>query len=211
MPSQLREQLREMHRILNALEQKDIGPALEYASSRNPVNLSHHKSLRWVNCNQDRLSSRSSPLEFHLHRSHYLHLLSSSTYPPLAAITYIQSISSTLYAAHAEEIRKLITCVLYFPLSKLALSPYSEYANPNIHIEVGLEFAQEYCASLGLSKQLPLRVVGDIGGGGALGRIEKGRKLMRERKSEWSQTNELPVSHELQMHINIIYLFLHSD
>lgn len=41
---------------------------------------------------------------------------------------------------------------------------------------------------------MPLRVVGDIGGGGALARIEKGRKVMRERKSEWSQIDELPVS-----------------
>jgi E3 ubiquitin-protein transferase RMND5 len=46
---------------------------------------------------------------------------------------------------------------------------------------------------MGLSRQVPLRVVGDIGGGGALARIEKGRKVMRERKSEWSQTDELPV------------------
>jgi hypothetical protein len=44
-----------------------------------------------------------------------------------------------------------------------------------------------------MSRQVPLRVVGDIGGGGALARIEKGRKVMRERKSEWCQTDELPV------------------
>ena len=55
-------------------------------------------------------------------------------------------------------------------------------------------FAKEYCASLGMSRQVPLRVVGDLGGGGALARIEKGRKVMRERKSEWSQSDELPVS-----------------
>ena len=54
-------------------------------------------------------------------------------------------------------------------------------------------FAREYCASLGMSRQIPLKVVADIGGGGALARIEKGRKLMRERKSEWSQADELPV------------------
>jgi len=54
-------------------------------------------------------------------------------------------------------------------------------------------FAREYCASLGMSRQIPLKVVADIGGGGALARIEKGRKLMRERKSEWSQTEELPI------------------
>ena len=44
-----------------------------------------------------------------------------------------------------------------------------------------------------MSRQIPLKVVADIGGGGALARIEKGRKLMRERKSEWSQADELPV------------------
>jgi hypothetical protein len=45
-----------------------------------------------------------------------------------------------------------------------------------------------------MSRQVPLRVVVDLGGGGALARIEKGRKVMRERKSEWSQKDELPVS-----------------
>ena len=55
-------------------------------------------------------------------------------------------------------------------------------------------FATEFSACLGLSKQVPLKVVGDIGGGGALAKIEKGRKIMRERKSEWSQADELPVS-----------------
>ena len=45
-----------------------------------------------------------------------------------------------------------------------------------------------------MSKRPPLRVVGDIGGGGALAKIEKGRRIMRERKSEWSQADELPVS-----------------
>ncbi|GJJ12159.1 hypothetical protein Clacol_006400 [Clathrus columnatus] len=177
IPFQLREQLVEMHRILNALEAEDINPALE-----------------WVNNNRQFLSSRSSPLEFHLHRSHYLRLLFSPTHPSsLTALEYIKSISPTLYSAHANEIHKLVTCMIYLPPSRLALSPYAEFINPNIHVEVGLEFVQEYCANLGLSKQLPLRIVGDIGGGGALSRIEKGRKVMRERKSEWSQTNELPI------------------
>jgi hypothetical protein len=54
-------------------------------------------------------------------------------------------------------------------------------------------FAKEYCARLGMSRQVPLRVVCDIGGGGALARIEKGKKVMKERKSEWSQSDELPV------------------
>lgn len=51
--------------------------------------------------------------------------------------------------------------------------------------------------SLGMSRQVPLRVIGDIGGGGALARIEKARTVMKERKSEWSQTDELPIEIQL--------------
>lgn len=166
----------EMHRILSALEGGDIGPALE-----------------WVNVYRSFLSSRSSPLEFHLHRSHYLRLLTSSSPPHLEAIRYLRSISPSLYNAHSQEIHRLLTCIIYLPLSKLITSPYADLANPSLHMDLKPAFAREYCASLGMSKQLPLRVVGDIGGGGALSRIEKGRKVMRERKSEWSQTNELPI------------------
>jgi hypothetical protein len=64
----------------------------------------------------------------------------------------------------------------------------------SLHTDLEPLFAKEYCASMGMSKQVPLRVVGDIGGGGALVKIEKARKVMKERKSEWSRTNELPVS-----------------
>ena len=86
-----------------------------------------------------------------------------------------------------------MTCPAYLPLAKLQKSPYADLASPSLHLDLEPLFAKEYCASLGMSRQVPLRVVGDIGGGGALARIEKGRKVMRERKSEWSQTDELPV------------------
>lgn len=110
------------------------------------------------------------------------------------ALNYLRSISQTLYDAHSQEIHRLTTCIIYLPLPKLVNSPYGDLASPALHKDLKPSFAREYCASLGLGKQVPLRVVGDIGGGGALSRIEKGRKVMRERKSEWSQTNELPVS-----------------
>ena len=73
-------------------------------------------------------------------------------------------------------------------------SPYEDLTSETIHLDLENMFATEFSASLGMSKQPSLRVVGDIGGGGALAKIEKGRKIMRERKSEWSQADELPVS-----------------
>ena len=46
-----------------------------------------------------------------------------------------------------------------------------------------------------MSKDAPLKIVGNIGGGIALPRIEKGRKIMKDRKGDWSNTEEIPVRH----------------
>lgn len=145
--------------------------------------------------NRSFLTSRSSPLEFYLHRSRYIRLLLSSNPPnQVPAISYANATLRPFYSEHPNEFRRLMACIIYLPEDKLRTSPYADLAEPSIHTDLEPLFAKEYCASLGMSRQVPLRVVGDIGGGGALARIEKGRKVMRERKSEWSQTDELPVS-----------------
>lgn len=134
-------------------------------------------------------------MEFHLHRSQYLRLLISSTGSNVPnALLYAKKNFSPFYPRHGAEINRLMNCITY--VSRLQSSPYADLASPALHYDLEPMFAKEFCASLGMSRQVPLRVVGDLGGGGALARIEKGRKVMRERKSEWSQSDELPVRHE---------------
>ncbi|PCH38249.1 hypothetical protein WOLCODRAFT_136130 [Wolfiporia cocos MD-104 SS10] len=165
----------DLHHIMSALREQNVQPALE-----------------WANRNREFLTSRSSPLEFLLVKSQYIHLLLGSQPPDIrSAIAYARRYFPSFSSQHAHEISRLMTCVLF--LSHLSASPYSEYASSDQHSELGSMFAKEFCASLGMSRQVPLRAVGDIGGGGALARIEKGRKIMRERKSEWSRTDELPI------------------
>ncbi|KAG6337209.1 hypothetical protein ID866_1881 [Astraeus odoratus] len=163
--AQLRGKFEELHRILTALRKQDIGPALE-----------------------------SSPLEFYLHRSQYIRLLfacSPPNYQP--ALSYAHATLRNYYAEHTVEFRRLLTCVAYLPREKLKRSPYADLASPTVHTDLESLFAVEYCASLGMSRQIPLRVIGDIGAGGALSRIEKARTVMKEKKSEWSQSDELPI------------------
>jgi len=175
--SELVAQFANLHRILGALRSHDVSQALE-----------------WTVANRPFLHSRSSPLEFHLHRSQFMRLLLASSPPdPLPALRYAQSLFPPLFETHGSDIMKLMACTMYLPLSRMKVSPYADLADPSIHFNLETRFAREFCAKLGLSKDLPLRVVGDIGAGGALARIEKGRKLMRERRSEWSQTDELPI------------------
>ena len=112
----------------------------------------------------------------------------------LSALAYAQANFPKFFSHHAMELRRLMTCMIFLPMNKILESPYADLANQAVHADLERMFATEYCANLGMSRQAPLRVISDIGGGGALARIEKGRKVMRERKSEWSQADELPVS-----------------
>lgn len=148
----------------------------------------------WCERNRDFLNMRGSSLEFFLHRSQFMRLLLASNPPnSMLALAYAQDKFVPLVTKYGENIYRLLACLAYVPLSRLQSSPYADLASPSLHLELEPMFATEYCASLGMSRQVPLRVVCNIGGGGALARIEKGRKVMRERKSEWSQTDELPV------------------
>ncbi|ETW86023.1 hypothetical protein HETIRDRAFT_44227 [Heterobasidion irregulare TC 32-1] len=179
--TELQAQFIDLHRILVALREQNIDPALE-----------------WVRNNRPFLQSRASSLEFYLHRSKYLRLLSASHTPiPTHAIDYANKYLRPFYDSHPGEFQRLLSCIMY--LQKLETSPYADLASPTVHCDLEPMFATEFSACLGLSKQVPLKVVGDIGGGGALAKIEKGRKIMRERKSEWSQADELPVSIEIPL------------
>ncbi|KAN0140839.1 CTLH/CRA C-terminal to LisH motif domain containing protein [Lactarius tabidus] len=177
LPAGRQAQFVELYRILMALRNKDIEPALE-----------------WVEHNRDFLRSRSSSLEFYLHRSEYLRLLLTPDQAEHArAIQYATKHLRPFFLTHTTEFKRLMACLIFLPKERMQKSPYEDLTSDTIHLDLANMFATEFSASLGMSKQPPLRVVGDIGGGGALAKIEKGRKIMRERKSEWSQSDELPI------------------
>ncbi|KAF8758917.1 CTLH/CRA C-terminal LisH motif domain [Rhizoctonia solani] len=95
---------------------------------------------------------------------------------------------STLeFALHP--IQRLLTSVL-FAAPGLAGSPYADLVQGP---DAASLFAREYCARLGLGEQVPMKVAIDIGGSGALARIEKGRKIIKDARTGWSTANELPI------------------
>lgn len=152
--------------------------------------------ISWVTTNKSILDSRASPLEFYLHRSQYLRILtipndSTHEHP---AIAYFRQYLLPLYVRYPEEIRRLIACSLWAGSEKpLSESPYSDLASPEIHSCLEEEFNKAFCSEIRVSRHAPLKVVSNIGGGVALPRIEKGKKIMKERKGDWSQTDEIPV------------------
>ncbi|TEB35872.1 ubiquitin-protein ligase E3 [Coprinellus micaceus] len=184
IPPKLRTQIVELHEILKGLRSQNVSLALDWAN--------RHKTF---------LQSRGSPLEFYLHRSQYIRLLLSNHPPDTAgAISYANKYLRPFHDDHEVEFRRLMACIVYLPLSKLQNSPYADLAQPQLHFDLEALFAKEYCATLGMSRQVPLRVVGDIGGGGALARIEKGKKVLKnQNRTEWAKI-ELPLPPENRYH-----------
>jgi hypothetical protein len=110
------------------------------------------------------------------------------------------------------EILRLSTAALYLPLPKLLASPYADLlvrTGATVNLEkvahskladdlyyaphlVNL-FASEFCRSLAMSKDLPLSVVTDVGGSGALAKIAKVRGMMKDKRTEWTTVQELPI------------------
>lgn len=166
---------------------------------------------RWSLKNRDFLRKRSSPLEFYLHRSQFIRLLLAEPLDAGPAISYANATLRSFYPEHATEFQRLMTSVLYLPKERLQRSPYADLASDSVHTDLEPLFAKEYCTNLGMSRQVPLRVIGDIGGGGALARIEKARTVMKERKSEWSQSDELPVCTFFFAEANFVSLHLQIE
>jgi hypothetical protein len=123
------------------------------------------------------------------------------------ALAYARINFKQFYPEHISEIARLSAAALYLPFERLLQSPYkdlftdegpekstSDIANNLYHAPHLIPlFSSEYCTSLNMSKDLPLKVVTDIGGGGALAKIAKVRGVMKEKRTNWSTVTELPV------------------
>lgn len=271
----------ELYRITDLLQAGDITVA-----------------LRWAESHRDWLNARESPLEFDLHRSQFVKLLTEPAFnqhssctpsstegfnvamevehpsstqslnPPcikpieyqknqLILPTIIEPSSDSkmgLYGHSSQELAylnsrrraldyardhfpkffprrwdeavRLTSSSLYTPFSRLQRSPYSEFYRssgtfnasgdgkdqdkslPWLHADhlVPL-FIKEYCARLEWSKELPLIVATELGSGGALAKIAKVRSVMKEKRTEWSQADELPVEIPLPMEFRFHSVF----
>ncbi|KAG8861220.1 hypothetical protein FRB96_003170 [Tulasnella sp. 330] len=188
-PERERANFTEMHRIVQALTQGDLEPALQWSTSA-----------------RDFLQTRHSTLEFELHRSRYLRLLLEplpesisvdaylSPLPPSSVATpaylYSRLHFPSLYYTHPQctsELNRLTTVLIYARSpEKLALSrAYADLADIQLRSHDGLKrmFVSEWCKWMNVSARGALREVADLGGNGALARIEKGRKVMAGRKA----------------------------
>ncbi|CAI2181461.1 5379_t:CDS:2 [Funneliformis geosporum] len=166
IPDTIQTQFHEMYQILGAIKLEDLEPAIE-----------------WARLKSKELEKRGSTLEFELHRQRYVQLLIDRQEE---ALTYARR-KFYLFRAHIQR----LMCALAFK-TRLSTSPYKDLLSPDLWIELQNKFMRDFCNLLGMSSESPLYISVTVGAT-ALPTILKMATIMKEKKNEWSQQDELPV------------------
>ncbi|EPS41838.1 hypothetical protein H072_4231 [Dactylellina haptotyla CBS 200.50] len=175
VPPSLETQFREMYYIREALRDRNLGPAIEWAASR-----------------REQLEARGSNLEFELHRLQYVvYLFGGEDGGPLKALEYSRREFVPFQQKYLAEISQLAGALLW--QQKMTNSPYAELLNSESSWEAVIDsFTSEFCSLLRLSAESPLYVA-TTAGAIALPTLLKMTSIMKEKKTEWTSQNELPV------------------
>ncbi|XP_010417027.1 PREDICTED: protein RMD5 homolog A-like [Camelina sativa] len=161
----------EMHRILEAMRKRDLGPA-----------------LKWVAANSDKLELAKSDLELKLHSLHFLEIAQDKD--TKEAINYARKHITAYSDRCFPEIQKLMGSLLWN--RNLDKSPYAEFLSPALWTNAAKDLTQQYCNLLGESSESPL-VVTLAAGSEVLPTFLKYLNLLPEKRKEWQTMEQLLV------------------
>ncbi|EOD52017.1 Rmnd5a protein [Neofusicoccum parvum] len=180
----LQQQFADMYHILHELkQQQNLQPA-----------------IAWSRQHSAQLEARGSNLEFELCRLQYVCLFMGHTLDgsisepdqgPLRAWAYARSEFGAFQSRYSKDIQQLVGAMAFW--ENMSDSPYKRtFYNEHAFEEVASSFTREFCSLLGLSADSPLYIAATAGAI-ALPTLLKLRSIMREKKTEWTSQNELPV------------------
>lgn len=196
----LQQQFAEMYQILHELRvRRNLEPAIRWARQRSDV-----------------LEARGSNLEFELCRLHFVCLYvdrrqdlytdADSPDGPLQAWQYARREFGQFQRRYARDVQQLMGAMAYW--ENVEDSPYKRYFhNDSAWEEVAHSFNREFCSLLGLSADSPLFIAATAGAI-ALPYLLKMQSIMKEKRTEWTTQNELPVEIPLpsQYHFHSIFV-----
>ena len=176
IPIGLQDKFVEMYQILEAMKvRRDLGPAITWAGLKAPE-----------------LEKRGSNLEFDLCRLRFVWLFLKGGDYPHEAMDYARDEFPRFQDKHRNEISKHMAAFAF--VSTLRESPYGMFfAEPDkMWDDVANSFTKEFCSLLSLSAESPLYLAATAGSI-ALPTLLKMTSIMKEKKTEWTSQNELPV------------------
>ncbi|KAA8612618.1 regulator of gluconeogenesis protein [Pyrenophora tritici-repentis] len=203
----LQQQFADMYNILHQLRvERNLKPAIQWARERSEL-----------------LEARGSNLEFELCRLQFVCLfdphknqeadddddaMSDSETPsgPLDAWAYARREFAPFQKRYHREIQQLLGAMAFW--QNIQDSPYARlFYNNTAWEEVAHSFNREFCSLLGLSADSPLFIAATAGAI-ALPYLLKMQSIMKEKRTEWTTQDELPVEIPLpsQYHFHSIFV-----
>lgn len=169
----------ELNRILEALRNQDLRPALE-----------------WAVVNRQRLLALNSTLEFKLHRLYFISLLSDGNRKQKEVLSYARHFQP-FATHHQRDIQTLMGSLVYLRHG-VENSPYRHLLDTSQWAEICDVFTRDACALLGLSVESPLSV-SFSSGCIALPVLLNIKAVIEQRPCAgvWSHKEELPIEIEL--------------
>ncbi|KAK5192502.1 hypothetical protein LTR99_009744 [Exophiala xenobiotica] len=178
----MQEQFSSMYHILSELKDNhNLQPAID-----------------WARFNAAALEARGSNLEFELCRLQFVSLFMEQRDEdqhefdgPMRALQYAQAEFQSFRGRYLVEIQQLMGAIPF--CSNLADSPYNiRFNNSTAWDEVATSFTREFCSLLELSADSPLYVAATAGAI-ALPTLMKLQTIQKQKRTEWTSQNELPV------------------
>ncbi|XP_069507650.1 E3 ubiquitin-protein transferase RMND5B [Ambystoma mexicanum] len=169
----------ELNRILEALQQHDLRPALE-----------------WAVAHRQRLLDLNSSLEFKLHRLHFISLLGGGAQKQVEALSYARHFQP-FARLHQRDIQVMMGSLVYLR-NGIENSPYSHLLDSERWAEISEQFTRDACSLLGLSVESPLSV-SFAAGSVALPVLMNIKAVIEQRQCSgvWSHKDELPIEVDL--------------
>jgi hypothetical protein len=187
-----------MYKILHELRIRNLFPAIE-----------------WARSNSQELEKRGSNLEFELSRLQYVWLFQGSVVNGLpddahnglsGALAYAREHFLRFQGRYLRDIQQLATAMAF--KSNLRESPYYHtFETQTVWDDVAASFTREFCSLLGLSAESPLYIAATAGAI-ALPTLLKLASIMKEKRTEWTTQNELPVEIPLPRSMNFHAIFV---
>ncbi|KAK2742484.1 hypothetical protein FQN57_005375 [Myotisia sp. PD_48] len=154
-------------------------------------------AIMWARDHRKELDARGSNLEFELCRLQFIWLIhgGKEPVPPILgrkqALDYARREFDGFQTRYLNEIKQLMGAVAFAP--NLEESPYATvFHGSHAWDDVIRSFTAEFCALLRLSAESPLYIAATAGAI-ALPTLLKLQTIMKEKRTEWTSQNELPV------------------
>ncbi|KAF5276027.1 hypothetical protein FQA39_LY00823 [Lamprigera yunnana] len=170
----------ELNHILESLKNKELEPA-----------------LAWATALHDNLEAINSSLEFKLHRLKFIELLKQGAEYQTEAITYARTHFRQFVRRHEKDIQMLMGMLLYIP-NGIGTSPYSFMLDNEMWVEIYEVFTIDACNLLGVSVDSPLATCVNAGCT-AIPALLNIKQVMMQRQVTgiWNGKDELPIEIDL--------------